>query len=116
MWSPGGVDHNFDADLLSPPIIRENTSIEKANLGARGDGSHAPSPRKPRSGEAWVTVPRGRRGGPHSRPQDPAQQLRFLLGLREVSPSAEETAAAPPSRPEVIYLFSNKGGAPLLSI
>lgn len=115
MWSPGGVDHNFDADLLSPPIIRENTSIEKANLGARGDGSHA----FPSEAAQWGGLgdsAAGAAGGPHSRPQDPAQQLRFLLGLREVSPSAEETAAAPPSRPEVIYLFSNKGGAPLLSI
>ena len=50
-------------------------------------------------------------------PRDQAQQLRFLRGLREVSPSAEETTAAPPSSPAVIYLFIFKqGGAPLLSM
>lgn len=50
-------------------------------------------------------------------PRDQAQQLRFLRGLREVSPSAEETTAAPPSSPAVTYLFIFKqGGAPLLSI
>lgn len=111
------------------PIIPENASLEEATLGARGDSDGnltRPFPseaerslQSPSSSEDRLTVARGRQrsyGVAPLQPPEAVQYLGFLLGLREVSPSAEETTAAPPSQSAVIYLFSNKGGAPLLSI
>lgn len=79
------------------PEIRGNTGLEKANSRARGDGSPAPSPSEAAQWGGPGDSAAGAAGWPPSSPQDLAQRLRFLLGLREVSPSAGETAAAPPS-------------------
>lgn len=51
-------------------------------------------------------------GGPTSAPETGPGSPAFPLGLREGSPSAGESAAAPPSQPAVIYLFPNQGGRP----
>lgn len=54
-------------------------------------------------------------GGP-PQPPGPAGSPALTRGLREVSPSAGEPAAAPPCTPAVIYLSPNQGGAPRLPV
>lgn len=109
-WISGGVDSSsISGNQIRLPIIGENGDFEKVNLGALGTaaGNVRPFPlgsrgRPPpiRSGEDSWTVPRGWRetcGVAALQVRAEAGQLRFLLSLREVSPSAEETTAAPPS-------------------
>lgn len=93
---------NLETRLVTRlPRIRHDAGCERRPGRSAGGGRGARGRSSPRVGP------------PSPGPGGPA----FLLGLREVSPSAEETAAAPPSKPAVLYLFPNKGGgAPRLSI
>lgn len=93
-------------DLIRLPIIREIAGFERLTWESVGTASGAsrPSPseaearRHPqRGGEDGLTARREGCPWPRLDPRDQAPRLRFLRGLREVSPSAEETTAAPPS-------------------
>lgn len=102
------MDRSSHVNPILLPLIRGDAGFGKANPGARGDGCGrltpisfaAEPPPATRCGGRLDSAPGATgalRGGPTSVSNAQALQLRFLLGLREVSLSAEETAAAPPS-------------------
>lgn len=92
---------------VSPRL--DTTRHGKGSLGSPW-GSRAHSLRGGESG--WPGRGRSAPGGPTSAPEAGPRSPAFPPGLREGSPSAGESAAAPPSQPAVIYLFSNQGGRP----